>query len=575
MNAGNSTLSSCLPLLSLTLSLSLSLSLSILPPSGAPLFLGDNQGNTPLHLATWQNHPPTVDFLCAKGQEFTRAITSSKVLVNPGQSFQDLAQEIFQELQHTKLRPIETRRFQKRWLYEASVLFRTKMSPLVRHMIAPTCVEIMDDVLHRFDPRPETGIFVSTAIEDQLLFIPTIPSANELSILLQYIFRQSALDCTNSWNRTSLHLACDENTIASHREVILLLIHKYGCNVMLQDIHYNTPYDLLINTDQQLQQQATTTSSTSGLSTRKGPTATSLRESLIYDQRVPKILEIMKNFELIDRQKLDEKRREILQECRHRADEMNLDLWESTRLSSLLKTIYINKIGIGSSMVTSTWSHYIDLDTKNEFFCCQPKDLSLGDTFSNFSWTLPKEVCRVFHHNNAFNYQRISQTQVVRQVENWVTMRSERYGIIYYMNAESDGGMAGVAGEGGGAAAGGGGGVEYLFHEPPVYNWKLVARHAVYQATYGYGDEWQEYSKDNLTFYFNKVTRKYCWERPMEAVSVTPGERFCTAYKVRINTLSSHTHALYLSLSLTHLPFRKRIVALIRSGTHVSNAIRP
>ena len=124
---------------------------------GAPLFLGDNQGNTPLHLATWQNHAPTVDFLCSKGQEFTRSITSNKVLVNPGQTFEELSKNIFLEMQDTKLKAIETRRFQKLWLFEASQLFRQRMSPLVRHMIAPTCIEIMDDVLHRFDPRPETG----------------------------------------------------------------------------------------------------------------------------------------------------------------------------------------------------------------------------------------------------------------------------------------------------------------------------------------------------------------------------------------------------------------------------------
>jgi hypothetical protein len=475
------------------------------------LFLGDNQGNTPLHLATWQNHPPTVDFLCFKGQEFTRAITSSKVLVNPGQSFDDLAHVIFQDLQTQKLKPIETRRFQKRWLYEASVLFRQRMSSSVRHMIAPTCTEIMDDVLHRFDPRPETGIFVSTAIEDQLLFIPTIPSSNELSILLQYIFRQSALDNTNSWNRTPLHLACDENNIASHRQVILLLIHKYGCNVMLQDIHYKTPYDLLINTDQlQLQQQPNL----------KTPSATSLRESLIYDQRVPKILEIMSRFEAIDRQQLDQKRKDILDECRRRAEFMNSDLWETTRLASFLKNVYVTTVGIGmgagtgTDITSRTWSHYIDLDTRNEFFCCQPKDLGLGDTFTGFSWTLPEDARRAFHHNNAFSYQRISQAVVVRQVENWVTMRSARYGIVYYINVDTE---------------------EYVFREPTVYNWKLIARHATYQTTYGYGEEWQQYTKDHLIFFFNKLTRKYCWERPIEAVSVTPGERFCTAYKVLLS----------------------------------------
>ena len=124
---------------------------------GAALFRGDNQGNTALHLATWQNHPPTVDFLCYKGQEFTRSITADKVPARKGATFNQIAQELFLELQDIKLRPVETRRFQKVWIHEAACMFREKMDPKVRHMLAPTCVEIMEDVLHRFDPRPETG----------------------------------------------------------------------------------------------------------------------------------------------------------------------------------------------------------------------------------------------------------------------------------------------------------------------------------------------------------------------------------------------------------------------------------
>lgn len=449
-----------------------------------------------MHLATWQNHPPTVDFLCGKGQEFTRSITSNKVLVNPGQTFDDLAQVIFQDMQEVKLRPTETRRFQKIWLFEASQLFRQKMSSTVRHMIAPTCLEIMEDVLHRFDPRPETGIFVSTAVEDEQLFIPTFPSHYELTILLQYMFRQSALDNTNNWNRTPLHLACDENKIASHRETILLLINKHGCNVMLKDMHHKTPYDLLI----------------ADRGETSGPSATSLRENLIYENRVEKIIEIMSKFEEQDREKLALKRNQILEECMRRAEDMNFDLWEATRMASFLKGVYGKKMSPGREHgLGKVWSHYIDLDTKNEFFCCQPKDLGLGDRFSEYSWKLPEATRKVFYHDNAFVYQKISQSVVLRQIDNWVALKSSKYSIIYYLNAETE---------------------EYSFLEPTVFQWKLVARDATFQATYGYAEEWQEYVKHNLTFYFNKLTRVYCWDRPVEAVAVTPGERFCTAHKV-------------------------------------------
>lgn len=50
----------------------------------------------------------------------------------------------------------------------------------------------------------------------------------------------------------------------------------------------------------------------------------------------------------------------------------------------------------------------------------------------------------------------------------------------------------------------------------------------------GFGNEWYHYrfnDNQDVEFYFNNHTKVYEWEAPLDAVTVTPAQRFCTAYK--------------------------------------------
>lgn len=98
-------------------------------------------------------------------------------------------------------------------------------------MLAMPAKTVAEDVIVRFDPRPETGVFVSEGFIGKQVFKPTVPSPTQLAILLQYTFRQASLDSLNYMKRTALHMACDANLGHSHQKIIELLTDKYGANV--------------------------------------------------------------------------------------------------------------------------------------------------------------------------------------------------------------------------------------------------------------------------------------------------------------------------------------------------------
>lgn len=223
---------------------------------GSMMFAGDMQQNTPLHLAAMNNHLECVNYLAFKALEITRMITSDKIKVKRDKTFLQLAEEVYAMLPGMKLSLSETVRVEKKWLNDAANIFISMMDKDVVHMLAPSSSEVMEDVLARFDPRPESGIFLNGGVNGEQVLIKTIANATDLSILLKCTFRQSALDTINTWKRTPLHLACDANHINSHEALILRMIDFHGCNVSMRDIHGRRPIDLLIK-DKVLQNMPT------------------------------------------------------------------------------------------------------------------------------------------------------------------------------------------------------------------------------------------------------------------------------------------------------------------------------
>lgn len=465
---------------------------------GAKMFSVDMQGNTPMHLAAICNHYDVVDFLAHKGQELARSVCSDKVKVTKGGNFEGLVEQVFEELPAIKLRGSDTVRFEKQWLHDAAVLFVRKTDPEVRFMLPRSCKEIMDDVLLRFDPRPETGIFV-TNVSGEQTFIKTIASPHDLGVLLKYIFRQAAIDSINRWHRTALHMACDANIIDSHRQIIFRLIDDYGCNVNLRDMHNRKAIDLLI-LDKVVQ---------------GGPSATQARESVIISRRQQELDRLFDELAALDRRRTEENRAVILAECIAREEKMDKRLWDCTREASIFKKTF-----------NLTWAMFEDSDTGNYFYTKLPQKTKFNGDFTGYTWREPDEAKLWIDRKAAILYLRKMCSVRLRVCGDWEIYREKRTGIEYYYHVTQE---------------------DIRFGPPKELEWSNIIRKS--QNTYerlGFANEWEVF-RDQFgnIFYRNKVTKLCEYDRPLDAVVITSAEMLCTSYQVcllYLHTMRSYHH---------------------------------
>jgi ankyrin repeat protein len=454
--------------------------------SGGMMFAGDIQQNTALHLAAMANHYDCVNFLAFKALDITRQMTSDKVKVRKSTTFQQLADEVFALIPPQKLTSSDTVRFEKTWLNDAANLFISLMDRDVIHMLSPSCKEIMEDVLERFDPRPETGIFLNGGLNGEQIFLKTIPSAVELGILLKHTFRQSALDTINNWKRTPLHLACDANHINSHEALILRMIDFHGCNVSMRDIHGRRPIDLLIK-DKVLQNM---------------PTSSQVREELLIERRGTQLEQLFERFNAEDAERTVARRRAILEECIERDGKITERLWHCMREAAIYRRTY-----------GTCWEMYEDPDTGNFFYCQAPANMQLGDTYENYSWCEPAAGKALIDRANALSYLLKVRSTVLRQFEDWQALRCNATGIEYYHNLATN---------------------ALSFVTPSHLKWTEIAKTATNtKLRLGYGNEWEVMlDKYGNNYYRNAITRLCEYDRPFDAVEVQPAEMLCTAYQV-------------------------------------------
>ena len=460
--------------------------------NGGKLFHRDLQGNTPLHLAALCNHYEVVDYLAFRGQDLTRQVYSDKVRPKQGITFDEVVAEIFEKMPLVKLSQAETVRFEKIWLHEAALMFLKVMDKNVRYMMPMSCTEIMDDVLTRFDPRPETGVFVTVELNTDQVFIRTIPTPTELAVLLRYVFRQAAVDMINRWHRTALHLACDANKIKSHERVILLLIDTYGCNVNLRDMHRRRAVELLIQ-DKII---------------RDKPSATQAREELLLQRREDNLNAFFKRIAEEDRLKTVARRRAILDECMAREDMMDKRLWNCLREAAIFKKRY-----------NFEWEMYEDPDTGNYFFCKLPqKKFMQGNVVEGYSWTIPRIAKPWVDRTNALTYLRKVKSQLLRVYGYWEVYRCKRSGIDFYYHTLTE---------------------ELTFYPPAEMQWRAILRESTKQPEIlGYAQDWLVYKdKYGNTFYRNRISR-YCeYDRSPDAKEMKASEKLCTSYQVNKSML--------------------------------------
>eukprot|EP01038_Epipyxis_sp_PR26KG_P010329 gene10329-13878_t len=367
-------------------------------------------------------------------------------------------------------------------------MFLKAMDADVNHMLGHSSEEIMNDVLQRFDPRPEMGIYVTSLISANQDFIPIIPSPVDLGILLKHVFRQAAVDSMNSWKRTPLHIACYLNVINSHEKIILRLMNFHGSNVYLKDMHGRRPIDLLMQDKNVLNQ----------------PSATEARESVILLKRSNMLDDIYDDFYHEERVKIEQNRREILQECIDRDEMLTQRLWETLRSGSILIRKY------------KYWEWYEDPDILNTFYTKAPKNRLAGDEFDNYTWTLPyepKDVYAMIHRFNSLSHLVHINSTFLRKCKgnNWDMLVCNKTRINYYYNPHQE---------------------RISFITPSELEWNIILETSKRVDRLGYGNEWELFNDENGNeFYRNTITKKCDWNKPLDAVTPTPLELLCTGYQ--------------------------------------------
>jgi len=459
--------------------------LILIEKGDAMIFLGDLQGNTSLHLATLNNHYDAVDILANQGLELTRIITSDKIKVKKNMIFDELVNYVYINLPKMKLKSSETLRFEKLWLCDAANYMHSLMDDNVKHMIALCSIEIMYDVLSRFDPRPESGIFISAEKGEQI-FIKCINTAQELSLLLRNIYRQTALDSINNWKRTALHIACDMNQINSHENIIYRLINYYGCNVNMKDIHDKRPIDLLIKDKFIINK----------------PSATQIREELLIDQREIKLNELFLNYNNIDNNEIKKRQENVLQECIQRDNYITKRLWHCIREGSkLIKTF------------SKLWEIYEDTDSLNNFYVKIPYNPLMGDEYEQYSWDEPENAKKLIHRTYAINYLIKINSIKKREYNEWILYECKTNTIEFFYNIITQ---------------------NISFQRPKHLEWRYILRDSIKtDIKLGYGNEWEVYNdKWGNLFYKNILTRQFEYDKPLDAIVVSPAEMLCTAFQV-------------------------------------------
>eukprot|EP01041_Mallomonas_annulata_P002379 gene2379-4623_t len=449
---------------------------------GGKIFDKDMQGNTPVHLACRGNYTETVALLMEQGQTYTRHMTADVVWPRRDLTFDQLVQRIFIEIPLDKLHKADTPRFEKQWLGEAADRFLDEMDQSKRYMLASPGPDIVEDILKRFDARPETGVYVISVVreEQSMVFIPTIETASDLSDLLRFLFRQASLDCTNGMKRTPLHVACDANNVNSHDKTISMLVDIYGCNVWMKDKNGKRPYDLLAQ-DKKLP---------------TAPSATYLREEVMYERRQARLVTLSEEYAEGEGARRKARQDRILEHSTRIAEDLTTQLWHVTREASLLRKSF------------GPWDQYEDPDTLSYFFAKQPVDEIMGDVYTDYSWTVPPVAKAAMDRAWSWIFQKCDLSEYVRTVAGWEVYQCVRMGVEFFYHPNTD---------------------EYSLAAPHETTWAAIGPRNPVIRKIGFRDEWEEHEDHNGNhFYRRRHTNEYHWTKPRDAVAVTPSDLLCT-----------------------------------------------
>lgn len=368
------------------------------------------------------------------------------------------------------------------------------------------------------------------------IFIPTIKSTVELSILLKHVYHLSSIDSLNKFKRTPLHIACDANQVDSHRAIIELLANKYGSNVFLMDYHHHKPLDLLIMDK----------------NTLNFPSATKTREEVLIENREAELIRYSDEIMTEERELTVQRRQKITDECLFRSESATPKLWEIIRLGSIFKGSYDN------------WLVYEDPDTKNYFYTKKFVDTTLSNldiNYIEYSWDAPLEFQAYRNYRLGLQYFRMIKSRLLRRIGKWEMYQYYPYnhpfldpeynqsGNLHVSSCELSVNSSLILGSSAATLLGlstvprieGSSMIFYYnssknvfsYPTPSEANWTSLLKESKQLDILGYSDEWEELHDISQNLFYRNTLTGYCqWDKPIDAIKVTAIERFCTAHQV-------------------------------------------
>jgi hypothetical protein len=441
-------------------------------------------------------------------------------------TFSTIIQHVFELVPLDKLLVIDTPRYEKIWLMDGYIKLRTLLSPAPAYfdLTAPADADVIDYVLRTFDPRPETGIFVSNPLynplkpDDIMKFVPTVATAQDLEKLLSQCLRMCALDVRNVlFRRSPLQVACDSNTVDSHMPAITFLLRECGCNVSLTDKNGKTAMDLLVQDKNNVP---------------SAPTASRVAEELLLDKRDAYFAGVAEESAMQAAAALELRRAALLEECGVLALTESAPLWDAYRNAAMVVQSF------------PRWTKFRDSETQNVFYGHKDAaeggvastdvvvagrlDLNFGDIYDQFSWQLPIEAVEVTVIES-ITFSCAARSSFLRSIGKWDMLRSHDIDSVLYLNREDSS--------------------AWSFDIPTEIEWSVLLKTAKVMAKHGFYQEWtsMEDAYGNA-FYYNALMNVTCWDRPLDAVDEPLKSQLCTshyvyvAYSIQIDIFVTYTH---------------------------------
>jgi len=152
-----------------------------------------------------------------------------------------------------------------------------------------------------------------------------------------------------------------------------------------------------------------------------------VREELLIDRRAVELERLFKNYDDIDFQRTQDRRRAVLDECMEADSLMSPRLWDCVREASLFSKQY-----------GKHWEKYEDPDTGNYFYCKVPANPMMGDSYTDYAWEEPPSAKALIDRTNAMFYLLRVRSVLLRQYGEWETYRCKKTGIEYYYSLTSN-----------------------------------------------------------------------------------------------------------------------------------------